>query len=107
MVFTEPFYLPLGLCSDEILLNNILDGGTKEAVPPLKSALVFSEKFLEVMKKHPIKNCEFRITLTVNPSFIGESFKKQKRQGAKTPPIFHLLISVESAGFRTPRKNGE
>jgi hypothetical protein len=51
----------------EILLNNILDHGTKETVLPLKPAIVFSEKLLKVMKKHPIKNSKFRMTLTVNP----------------------------------------
>jgi len=51
----------------EILLNNILDDGPEISVISHKPALVFSEKLLEVMKKHPIKNSEFRMTLTVNP----------------------------------------
>ena len=51
----------------EILLNHILDDGTEEAILSFKPALVLSEKLLKVMKKHPIKNSKFRMTLTVNP----------------------------------------
>ncbi len=51
----------------EILLNNILDHGTQEAVLPLKPVLVFSEKLLEVMKKHPVEDGALRRSKTINP----------------------------------------
>jgi len=51
----------------ETLLNHILDHGTEETMLSLKAVLVFSEKLLEVMKDHLIKNRKFQMTLTVNP----------------------------------------
>jgi hypothetical protein len=51
----------------EILLHNILDHRTQEAVLPLKPALVFSEKLRKVMKKHPIEDGALRMSKTINP----------------------------------------
>jgi len=50
----------------KILLNNILNDGTEIAVLSLKPVFVFSEKLLEVMKDHLIKNSMFRMPLTID-----------------------------------------
>ncbi|NIO20746.1 MAG: hypothetical protein GTN76_08425 [Candidatus Aenigmarchaeota archaeon] len=55
------------IASVEMLVNNILDQGSQEAVLSLKPALVFSEKLPEVMKKHPAEDCALRMSEKVNP----------------------------------------
>ena len=51
----------------EMLLNNILNNGTEIAILSLKPALVFSEKLLEVMKKHPVEDGALRMSRKIDP----------------------------------------
>jgi hypothetical protein len=51
----------------EILLDNILDDWPKEAVLPLKTALIFQKELLKIMKKDSVENSPLWMTLTVNP----------------------------------------
>jgi hypothetical protein len=51
----------------EVLLYNILDHRTEEAVLPLETILILLKKLLEIVKKHPVKHCVFRMTLAVDP----------------------------------------
>jgi len=50
----------------EILLYNILDHRPEIAVLLLEPILIFSKELLEIIKKHPIKNGVFRMTLAVD-----------------------------------------
>jgi hypothetical protein len=43
------------------------DDGTEIPVLLLETILMLSQKRLEIMKKHPVKHCEFRMTLSVDP----------------------------------------
>jgi hypothetical protein len=51
----------------EIFFDNILDYRTEIPVFLLETILIFSKKPLEIMKKHTIEHCMFRMTLTINP----------------------------------------
>ena len=51
----------------QILVDNLLDDRPEIPVFLLKTFLIFSKKPLEIMKKHTIEHCMFRMTLTVNP----------------------------------------
>jgi hypothetical protein len=51
----------------EIALDNILDYRTEVPVLLLKTILIFCNKFVKIMKQHPVEHSPFRMTLTVNP----------------------------------------
>ncbi|MFO7866265.1 MAG: hypothetical protein R6V02_05565 [Candidatus Aminicenantes bacterium] len=64
----------------EIFFNNIFNDWTEISVFLLETILIFSEKLLEIMKKHPVEYCEFRMTLAVDPCHGG-------RDGSKNEPF--------------------
>ena len=51
----------------EILLNHLLDYRTEIPVLLLETILIFPQEPLEIVKKHPVKNRIFRMTLPVDP----------------------------------------
>jgi hypothetical protein len=66
----------------EVFLNDILDDGTDIPVLLLEAILILSQKRLEIMKKHPVKHCEFRMTLSADPCH-GRKDDSQNGPGAK------------------------
>jgi hypothetical protein len=69
----------------EVLLYNILDHRTEEAVLPLETILIFLKKLLEIVKKHPVKHGVFRMTLAVYPCH-GREDDSRNGPGAKKEP---------------------
>ncbi len=51
--------------------DNILDDRTEVPVFLLETILIFSKEQLEIVKKQPIKNLVFRMTLALDPCLAG------------------------------------
>jgi len=61
-----------GVAAVEVALDDILDDRTEVAIFALKTPLIFRDKPLEMMKKHPVENGAFRMTRTVDSRHIGD-----------------------------------
>jgi len=58
---------PRYLRSLVMAFGHIQDYRTEVPVLLLKTILIFCNKFVKIMKQHPVEHSPFRMTLTVNP----------------------------------------
>jgi len=89
-----------GIAAIQVLLYNILDHRTEEAVLPLETILVFLKKLLEIVKKHPVKNGVFRMTLFEShsaPFVLGRKIRA---------PVEGFELRCEENGHRPPAASG-
>jgi hypothetical protein len=57
----------LRIATVEVFLNNFLNDWTKIAVLSLEAILIFCNKFVKIVKQHPVEHSPLRMTLTVYP----------------------------------------
>jgi hypothetical protein len=55
----------------EVFFDDILDDRPEIPIFPLKSALVFRDELLEMMKKHPVEDGPLRMTRAIDSRHIG------------------------------------
>jgi hypothetical protein len=60
---------PRYLRSLVMAFGHIQDYRTEVSVLLLKTILIFCNKFVKIMKQHPVEHSPFRMTLTVNPCY--------------------------------------
>jgi hypothetical protein len=67
----------------QILLDNILDYRTEIPILLLEQIVIFSKKPLEIIKKYPIKNSVFRMTLPVDPCHGSRDVSRNRPRNSK------------------------
>jgi len=69
----------------EITLDHLLDHRTEIAILLLEPILIFLKKPLKIIKKHPVKNRMFRMTLAVDPCH-GRGHDSRNGPGGRNKP---------------------
>jgi hypothetical protein len=69
----------------KITLNHLLDYRTEIPVLFLEPILIFSKESLEIIKKHPVKNRKFRMSLAVDPCHGREDDSRNRPRNSKEP----------------------
>jgi len=75
---SDPRKTAFGIAAVEIFFHHFLDDGTKISVLPLESALIFSDKFLKIMKEHPLEESLLRVSQAVDSSHSREDDSKNR-----------------------------
>jgi len=72
----DPGESAAGIAAVEVFFDHLFDDRTEEAIFALKTLIIFRDKPLEMMKKHPIEDRAFRMTSTVDSPHIGNKDSK-------------------------------
>jgi hypothetical protein len=67
----DPGKSTAGVAAIEVLFDHLFDDRTEKSVFPLKSALIFRDKPLEMMEQHPIEDGSLRMTRAIDSRHIG------------------------------------
>jgi hypothetical protein len=73
----------LRIAAVQILLDNILDYRTEIPVLLPEQIVIFSKKPLKIIKKYPIKNSVFRMTLPVDPCHGSRDVSRNRPRNSK------------------------
>ncbi len=79
----DPGESAAGIAAVQIALDNVLDDRPEIPVFPLEAALIFRDKPLEMMKKHPIEDGAFRMARMVDSRHIGNEVSRNTPETRK------------------------